>query len=560
VKRDSPPYIKPPMGVSEAPISIREKLRGARRQFSFARRLSLVGAIVVMGFGLYYAHAVHERHAPAALEGYRMQASLEQSASLLRDGLLLGMPGANHELDALWAQKIWPALETLERHGIPRNQYNLLRDSLAELEAKQLAVLELGGESAETLAPSMDRLHGHHQQARALLESLAAVEAHHLRLNVRQLSAVAVIALLLVLLLTLMNGLATRNLARMVSTAVIAPVQVLEGGAAQLAAGNLNEDLPVHSNDELGRLARSLNQVRLSLAFAELKYRSLFAHTSNSMVLLSPDHFKITDANRSFEILTGMKRRTLIGRGLLELFDEEQREQVQEALQRALENRQETVTGLIMTTPTRLMVVLDAGISVVQISSEQVMEVSFKDMTEQYVKNQALTEIAFKDELTGLFNHRSFYQRLSEEIYQAQTQNHDLVLLFVDLDNFKRCNDTFGHQVGDHLLRSVGQIVQEHIRQDRDAGFRYGGDEFAILLPEAPVQVAQRIAEQVRQGFEGVEQYGTTMSIGVAQWREPMDAEAFVKAADEALYAAKSAGKNVVRLYEPQSTSTPAEN
>jgi len=74
------------------------------------------------------------------------------------------------------------------------------------------------------------------------------------------------------------------------------------------------------------------------------------------------------------------------------------------------------------------------------------------------------------------------------------------------------------------------------------------------------LHVAQRIAEQVRQGFEGVEQYGTSMSIGVAQWREPMDAEAFVKAADEALYAAKSAGKNVVRLYEPQSSSTPAEN
>src|SRR5690606_1883671 len=107
---------------------------------------------------------------------------------------------------------------------------------------------------------------------------------------------------------------------------------------------------------------------------------------------------------------------------------------------------------------------------------------------------------------------------------------------------------TFGHQVGDQLLRSVGDLIRQHIRQARDGGYRYGGDEFAVLLPEANMHVAERIAHQVREGFESIEQFGTSMSIGVASWKPEMDAEGFVKAADEALYAAKSAGKNTVRV------------
>ncbi|MBI3119639.1 MAG: GGDEF domain-containing protein, partial [Candidatus Hydrogenedentes bacterium] len=216
----------------------------------------------------------------------------------------------------------------------------------------------------------------------------------------------------------------------------------------------------------------------------------------------------------------------------------------------AIAQGQHTVTGIIMTSPAKLMVVLDVRITSVQVSTEKVMELTFIDVTEQYVKNKALSEIAFKDELTGLFNHRSFYQRLNEEIQHARENDRSLVLLFVDLDNFKRCNDTYGHQIGDQLLRNVGGLVRDHIRQDRDAGFRYGGDEFAVLLPEARVNVAERIAHQVREGFESIEQYGTSMSIGVAEWKEGMDAEALVKSADGALYAAKSAGKNTVRISE----------
>jgi diguanylate cyclase (GGDEF)-like protein len=123
--------------------------------------------------------------------------------------------------------------------------------------------------------------------------------------------------------------------------------------------------------------------------------------------------------------------------------------------------------------------------------------------------------------------------------------NVPATLLFIDVDNFKRCNDSFGHQAGDELLRTVGEIIRKHTRASADHAFRYGGDEFAILLVGVDARIGQRIGERIRDEYAG-DRYGTSISVGVTQCLPSQDATAFVKAADDALYQAKQAGKNIV--------------
>jgi two-component system cell cycle response regulator len=98
---------------------------------------------------------------------------------------------------------------------------------------------------------------------------------------------------------------------------------------------------------------------------------------------------------------------------------------------------------------------------------------------------QELNRLSITDSLTGLYNQRHFYDRLNEETARAQRQNHELALILLDLDDFKQYNDNFGHLAGDGLLQKVGAVINSKMRQSVDSGYRYGGDEFAVMLIEA---------------------------------------------------------------------------
>jgi diguanylate cyclase (GGDEF)-like protein/putative nucleotidyltransferase with HDIG domain len=151
------------------------------------------------------------------------------------------------------------------------------------------------------------------------------------------------------------------------------------------------------------------------------------------------------------------------------------------------------------------------------------------------------------DELTGLFNHRFFHQRLSEEIARASRFGESFTLIFMDIDNFKKYNDISGHLVGDEALKNIGRLISQTVR-DSDLGFRYGGDEFAILLPETTLTEGQTVADRLRKTVESnLEWQGVplTLSIGIASW--PTDGimkEALIQSSDAALYYAKQTGKN----------------
>lgn len=539
----------PPIGVARQTESIREKLTRSQRQFAWTRTGALLFAALVMVLLVSDAHRLRERLVPAAISASKALSAVEQAEVAFRSLLLTADPRYQAEWQATWDDEILPLEQSLE-NALPGRQA-MVKHALEQLRTEQQKVLganslPLSSEDAAGVLVALDEAM---KNVRLALVNTAQSSRIVLLDTVSRSTTVAVAVMTLVILVMLMTFFISARVVRLIHRTVIEPVELLAESASHLATGKLREDVHLDTNDELGRLAKSINQLRVSLALAEMKYRSLFANTSNSMILLDASTLAISDVNHSFEELMGLKRRQLLEKNVLELFEAEQQAQLEEGLQKAQAHGQHTVNGLVLTTPAQLMAVMDVRITSVQVSTEKVIELTFVDVTEQYVKNKALSEIAFKDELTGLFNHRSFYQRLHEEVQRAQeAENTSLILLFVDLDNFKQCNDTFGHQVGDQLLRNVGQLVREHIRQDRDGGFRYGGDEFAVLLPDAKMNVAERIANQVREGFESIEQFGTSMSIGVAAWKAGMDGQALVKAADEALYAAKSAGKNTVRV------------
>jgi diguanylate cyclase (GGDEF)-like protein len=174
------------------------------------------------------------------------------------------------------------------------------------------------------------------------------------------------------------------------------------------------------------------------------------------------------------------------------------------------------------------------------------------DLTDTF---QTLNLLAIKDGLTGIYNHRYLQERLGLELEVADRRQTPLTCLMIDLDNFKSVNDRFGHPFGDTVLIGIARIIRESIRHIDTAG-RYGGEEFLILMPQTPSDVAQVIAERIRKAVEkhaftaNENCVKVTLSIGIATYPMPgMNAEdkgAFLKEVDEALYQAKRSGKNRV--------------
>ena len=166
------------------------------------------------------------------------------------------------------------------------------------------------------------------------------------------------------------------------------------------------------------------------------------------------------------------------------------------------------------------------------------------------VSEQRFRELSITDNLTQLFNQRHFYQRLQQEIERTNRYQHQLAMLLLDLDDFKHFNDTYGHLEGDKVLEKTAKIIRECIRQT-DSAFRYGGEEFVVILPETSVKKALILAERIRKGIQGVvfnpvprTEARLTCSIGLSQYQSPEDLKAFIKRVDQNMYQAKARGKN----------------
>jgi diguanylate cyclase len=158
------------------------------------------------------------------------------------------------------------------------------------------------------------------------------------------------------------------------------------------------------------------------------------------------------------------------------------------------------------------------------------------------------------DALTGLANRKNFDSMLARGTEEAKKDNHPLSLLVLDVDHFKKFNDTYGHQVGDQVLKLLGAVLKNNVK-GQDTAARYGGEEFAVILPNTSLDNALKVAETIRVQVAGKsvvqrnsgEKLGQiTISIGVAQYVRGEPMEQVIHRADQALYCAKGTGRNRV--------------
>jgi diguanylate cyclase (GGDEF)-like protein len=175
------------------------------------------------------------------------------------------------------------------------------------------------------------------------------------------------------------------------------------------------------------------------------------------------------------------------------------------------------------------------------------------------VKNRMLSEVSSRDALTGLYNRGYVVEKLDSELNRSIRHGSPMALLMLDIDHFKTINDTFGHGIGDEVLKSVGKLLRESCRV-YDIPGRYGGEEFCILLPETQLGNTTVVAERIRARLEtagmcfGDAAVTVTASIGIAGFESmladgALSPAALIDRADRALYAAKNRGRNRVEMW-----------
>lgn len=162
---------------------------------------------------------------------------------------------------------------------------------------------------------------------------------------------------------------------------------------------------------------------------------------------------------------------------------------------------------------------------------------------------------ATTDGLTGLVNHKTFYDILEKELWRARRYGGKITLIMIDIDNLKKINDTYGHRAGDKVIKKVSRKLKECIRQT-DTAARYGGDEFTVILPNTLLSDAYIVAERMVNTVASSpiiwrrEQITPSISVGLGEYDANTNPEDITSRSDQALYVAKQAGKNTVRIFE----------
>lgn len=184
------------------------------------------------------------------------------------------------------------------------------------------------------------------------------------------------------------------------------------------------------------------------------------------------------------------------------------------------------------------------------------------DVEKLKIEIERLKRLVYYDELTGLLNRRGFYEEVNNvfnalsfgqsEIERRIGSQIPFSIVFIDIDDFKKVNDIYGHEAGDAVLKIVGRAIQDHFRVG-DVSARWGGEEFVISLPGVDSVAAHKIAEKLRQDLESIKikirngELSVTISIGIAEYRDEKLVDLLEKA-DRAMYEAKSKGKNRIEI------------
>jgi diguanylate cyclase (GGDEF)-like protein/PAS domain S-box-containing protein len=260
--------------------------------------------------------------------------------------------------------------------------------------------------------------------------------------------------------------------------------------------------------------------------------------------------------NKGSELHFGYSQAEIVGKPLIQLFANEADER--KILCAVLLTGKSTNEEIPMKTKDGAIILLNLSISEMKNDSGEIigLVVTAKDITEKKKlelelrrKNDLLSKLAITDSLTALYNLRHFYDQINRELRRLhRNPDRRLSLILIDIDHFKELNDSEGHQVGDQVLKSLSQVIKVCIRKDIDSGYRYGGDEFVVILPDTDKMQSKVAAERIQKQF-GAFKFGmTSLSIGIAEAKPEDDEKTLVKRADEAMYESKRAGRARITL------------
>ena len=310
---------------------------------------------------------------------------------------------------------------------------------------------------------------------------------------------------------------------------------------------------PFLPQELLAKLIRIFNEsnLRNDRRLETLKYRSLFDLSIDGMALLDSSGSIIKDVNKSLLELMGEKKINLIGKPVSSLLDVEDRYRFEQWLSLCALIGRGAIADLKLAHVIDSNVYVDVSMAVVKNEAQFGIFLVLKNITERREMQLRLDEITQRDLLTGLFNRRSFVNRVHGAVRSAQEYNIPTTLMMVDIDGLKAFNTEYGHAVGDQMLVEVAAAISIHIHPSTgDACFRFDGDEFAILLAGVDKEESYQIAKRIQDEFYSRDTRGLTISVGLAEYQNNQTMDEFVRAAEAAVHEVKQVVNNDVTAVE----------
>jgi diguanylate cyclase (GGDEF)-like protein/PAS domain S-box-containing protein len=284
-------------------------------------------------------------------------------------------------------------------------------------------------------------------------------------------------------------------------------------------------------------------------------FESIMQDSTDIIFSVDIDGF-ILKFNKGAQIHFGYTQEEIVGKPLSHLFVNKSDEH--KILSSVLLNGKSVNEEIPMKTKYGSIILLDLSMSEMKSDSSQIigLVVTAKDITEKkklemelVKKNELLSKLAITDSLTDLYNSRHFHDQIKRELSRLKRNpERKLSLVLLDIDHFKELNDTEGHQTGDHVLRSLAKVIRVCIRKDVDSGFRYGGDEFVLILPDTDKFQAQIVAERIQKQFGAFKFGNTSLSMGIAEAKSGESEQLLIKRADQAMYMSKNEGRARVTI------------
>ncbi len=307
--------------------------------------------------------------------------------------------------------------------------------------------------------------------------------------------------------------------------------------------------------DYVSILKNMLREKSRALIESELKYRTLVEQSLEGILIVQDGLIKF--ANPTLLKILNYDETEMVDKDILRFLYPDDRNMLTHNLKELTEN-------LIIDSPLELRmahkneegIYMEVLLTLIQYEGSTAILVTLRNITERKKTEAELKKLVITDDLSGLFNQRYFYTQITKEIERAKRHDRPLSLLLIDIDLFKDFNDTYGHWEGDFVLKKIGEILLKNIR-DIDMAFRYGGEEFTVILPDTKYEVAIVAAERIRKAvaqnvfypftLEGQpDVVSKTVSIGITEFHIQDDMKSFVKRADNALYQAKRRGRNML--------------